>query len=225
MARAGRVARTGTGSQRDDRTRGVLEIVTAILLGLVSVATAIGAYQAGQWGQESGELASTSQQLRDRNLALFLENQNTSRDDGERLFDALALYAEMSFYPERTESLLIEQDVIMAAASKPLADAFPAWRAAGYPSAQAPLLSPEYEAQTFAPTQSYNVASVVAYRASEVLEERSYRMTIVSVVFAIALLLLGVAGVSTRLAVSALLTGGGALAFLIGVAVVTFGIF
>ena len=50
-------------------------------------------------------------------------------------------------------------------------------------------------------------------------------MTIVSVVFAFALLLLGVAGVSTRLAVSALLTGGGALAFLVGVAIVIFGIF
>ncbi|MES1169790.1 MAG: hypothetical protein ABUL47_03780 [Leifsonia sp.] len=213
------------GSQREERTRGVLEIVTAILLGLVSVATAIGAYQAGQWGQESDDLASVSQQLRDRNLALFLESQNTSRDDGERMFDALALYAEYSFYPERTESLMLEQDVIMAAASKPLADSFGAWRDAGYPIDQAPLLSPDYEAQTFAPPQSYNVASVIAYRASEVLEERSYRMTIVSVVFALALLLLGVAGVSTRLDVSALLTGGGALAFLIGVAIVTFGIF
>jgi hypothetical protein len=225
MARPARVAPRSANSQRDDRTRGVLEIVTAILLGLVSVATAIGAYQAGQWGQESSDLAGVSQQLRDRNLALFLESQNTSRDDGERLFDALALYAEMSFYPERAEALLVEQDVIMAAASKPLADAFPGWRAAGYPAAGSPLSSPEYEAQTFAPAQSHNVASVVAYRASEVLEERSYRMTIVSVVFAVALLMLGVAGVSTRLGVSALLTGGGALAFLVGVAIVTFGIF
>lgn len=226
MARRVPFARRGAAStQRDDRTRGVLEIVTAVLLGLVSVATAIGAYQAGQWGQESSDLAGASQQLRDRNLALFLENQNTSRDDGERLFDALALYAEMSFYPERTEALLIEQDIVMGAASKPLADGFGPWREAGYPLDQAPLLSPDYEAQTFAPAQSYNVASVVAYRASEVLEERSYRMTIVSVVFAFALLMLGVAGVSTRLAVSALLTGGGALAFLVGVAIVTFGIF
>lgn len=211
--------------QREDRARGALEIATAILLGLVAVATAVGAYQAGQWGQQSSDLASTSQQLRDRNLALFLEVQNTSRDDGQRMFDALALYAEMSFYPERTDALLLEQDVIMAAASKPLADAFPGWRAAGYPIDGAPLLLPEYEAQTFAPAQSYNVASVVAYRASEVLEERSYRMTIVSVVFALALLLLGVAGVSSRLDVSALLTGGGALAFLAGVAIVVFGIF
>ncbi|MEO7895927.1 MAG: hypothetical protein ABIR65_01390 [Pseudolysinimonas sp.] len=214
-----------TSGPRDDRTRGVLEIVTAILLGLVSVATAIGAYQAGQWGQESSDLASASQQSRDRNLALFLESQNTSRDDGERFFDALALYAEMEFYPERTEALTAEQDVVMAAASAPLADGFAAWREAGYPLDQAPLASPEYEAQTYAATQSYNVASVVAYRASEVLEERSYRMTIVSVVFAIALLLLGVAGVSTRLEVSALLTGGGALAFIVGVAIVAFGIF
>lgn len=220
MARRGDLS-----SQRVDRTRGALEILTAVLLGLVSVATAVGAYQAGQWGQESADLAGASQQLRDRNLALFLENQNTSRDDGERLFDALALYAEMEFYPERTDTLLVEQDVIMGAASKPLADGFAAWRDAGYPLDQAPLLSPEYEAQTFAPTQSYNVASVVAYRASEVLEERSYRMTIVSVVFAFALLMLGVAGVSTRLEVSALLTGGGAIAFLVGVALVIFGIF
>lgn len=225
MARSASIRQNSGSQRRDDRTRGVLEIVTAILLGLVSVATAIGAYQAGQWGQESSDLASVSQQLRDRNLALFLESQNTSRDDGERMFDALALYVEMSFYPERTEALLAEQDVIMAAASKPLADGFAGWRAAGYPIDQAPLILPEYEAQTFAPAQSYNVASVVAFRASEVLEERSYRMTIVSVVFAFALLLLGVAGVSTRLRVSALLTGGGAVAFLVGVAVVTFGIF
>jgi hypothetical protein len=224
MARGGGRA-PAAGPQRDDRTRGVLEIVTAVLLGLVSVATAIGAYQAGQWGQESSDLAGVSQQMRDRNLALFLENQNTSRDDGERIFDAIALHAEMEFYPERREALLVEQDVIMAAASKPLADAFPGWRAAGYPIEQSPLASPEYEAQTFAPTQSYNVGSVVAYRASEVLEERSYRMTIVSVVFALALLMLGVAGVSTRLNVSAMLTGGGALAFLVGVAIVIFGIF
>ena len=91
---------------------------------------------------------------------------------------------------------------------------------------QAPLTSPEYEAQTFAPSRSRTTWSRSSPTvASEVLEERSYRMTIVSVVFAIALLLLGVAGVSSRLRVSALPTGGGALAFLVGVAIVIFGVF
>ena len=220
------MASVGTGTRtREEVTRGVLEVVTAILLGLVSVATAFGAYQAGQWSQQATDLAGASQQARDRNLSLYLETEIISGDDGERLFDALALYAESAFYPERTDALIAEQDVIISAASKPLVDLFPGWRDAGYPPEKMPLTSPDYEALTYAPGQSYNVVSVIADHASNVLEERSHTMTIVSVVFAIALLLLGVAGVSSRLDVSAVMTGGGALAFLAGVAVVIFGIY
>lgn len=210
---------------RDDRTRGVLEVVTAILLGLVSVATAFGAYQAGQWGQQASDLAGISQQARDRNLSLFLETEIITGDDYQRLFDALGLYAEMTFYPERTEKLTAEQDLIISAASQPLVDLFPAWRDAGYPLDQAPLVSPQYEALTYAPGQAYNIVSTLADRSSRALEQRSHTMTIVSVVFAFALLLLGVAGASSRLDVTAIMTGGGALAFLIGVAVVIFGIY
>jgi hypothetical protein len=209
----------------EERARGVLEIVTAILLGLVSVATAFGAYQAGVWGQEASELAGASQQARDRNMSLFLETEIIAGDDYQRFFDALALHAEMTFYPERAEALTAEQDLIISAASQPLVDAWPAWRDAGFPPDKVPLVTPAYEALTFAPGQSYNVVSVIAGRAADALEARSYTMTIVSVVFAFALLMLGVAGVSSRLTVSALMTGGGALAFLIGVGLVIFGIF
>jgi hypothetical protein len=210
---------------RDDRTRGVLEVVTAILLGLVSVATAFGAYQAGQWGQQASDLAGVSQQARDRNLSLFLETEIITGDDYQRLFDALGLYAQMSFYPERTEALTAEQDLIISAASQPLVDLFPAWRDAGYPVDRAPLVSPEYEALTYAPGQAYNIVSTLADKSSRALEQRSHTMTIVSVVFAFALLLLGIAGASSRLDVTAIMTGGGALAFLIGVAIVIFGIY
>jgi hypothetical protein len=210
---------------RDERTRGVLEVITAILLGLVSVATAFGAYQAGQWSQQASDLKGAAQQARDRNLSLFLESEIISGDDGQRMFDALGLYAQMTFYPERTEALTAEQDLIISAASQPLVDLFPAWRDAGYPADNVPLLSPEYQALTFAPAQSYNIVSGVADRSSRALEERSHTMTIVSVVFALALLMLGVAGVSQRLNVSAVMTGVGAAAFLAGVAIVIFGIY
>lgn len=222
---AGRSASGSSGDKRQDRARGVLEIVTSVLLGLVSVATAVGAYQAAQWGQESSDLAGISQQARDRNLTLYLETEIISADDFTRLFDAMALNAEAVFYPERAAELEAEQDVIMAAASPPLAEAFPGWRDAGYPLDSIPIQTPEYDAITYAPGQSCNIVSTVAYRASEALEERSYVMTIASVVFAFALLLLGVAGASSRLAVSAVMTGGGALAFLAGAAVVLFGVF
>lgn len=214
----------GMPTTREDRTRGVLEVVTAILLGLVSVATAIGAYQAGQWGQQSAELASISQQLRDRNLALFLESQNTARDDGQRLFDALGLEAEGVFYPERRDRLQEEQDLVLGAASPALVVAWNEWEERGFTGAH-PLSSPTYEAQNYAPSLSHNVVSLIAWESAEALEDRSFTMTVVSVIFAFALLMLGVAGASSRLAVSALLTGGGALAFLAGVATVVFGIF
>jgi small-conductance mechanosensitive channel len=209
----------------EGRTRGVLEIVTAILLGLVSVATAFGAYQAGQWGQEASAIAGASQQLRDRNLALFLERENIAADDFERLFDAIGLSAEASFYPEREEAALAEQEVVIAAASPALVDAWDEWEACGFCIEDAPVNSPLYEAEMYAAPQSYNLISAVADKSAQHLLQRSYTMTIVSVVFAIALLLLGVAGVSSRLRVSALTTGGGAIAFLVGVAIVIFGVF
>ena len=210
---------------RHERARGALEIITSVLLGLVSVATAFGAYQASQWGERASELGSISQQARDRNLTLFLETEIISGDDFQRVFDAIALNAEAAFYPERAEEVLAAQDVLMAAASPPLAEGFGPWRDAGYPLDAMPLNTPAYEGIMYAPPQSYNIVSTIAYRSAEALEDRSYTMTIVSVVFAVALLLLGVASASDRLSVSAIMTGGGAAAFLAGVAIVIFGIY
>lgn len=210
---------------RSERARGVLEVVTAILLGLVSVATAVGAYQAGVWAQEANELSSASQQLRDRNLSLFLESEIISGDDSQKLFDAIALTAEMTFYPERTEDLLAEQELTLASASPALTAAWGPWVDSGYSAELIPMSTPQYQAMTFAPAQSYNLVSAIAYHASETLTDRSSTMTIVSVVFAFALLLLGISGSAARLDVSAIMTGGGAVAFLAGVAIVIFGIF
>ncbi|CAN5325326.1 hypothetical protein BH11ACT3_BH11ACT3_04060 [soil metagenome] len=209
----------------EERTRSALEITTAILLGLVSVATAVGAYQAGAWAQQASDLASISQQARDRNLALYLEKDAASDDDGERLFDAFALEAEAVFYPERADRLRADEEVLIAAGSAPLVEGWAEWRDDGFPADQIPLLSPAYEAFSQAEPQSYNLISRVSDDSSHLLLERAHAMTVVSVLFAAALLFLGIAGVSARLNVSAVMTGGGALAFLVGVIVVIFGVF
>lgn len=209
----------------EQRTRGVLEVVTAILLGLVSVATAVGAYQAGAWAQQAGELTLVSQQARDRNLALYLERDAISDDDGVRLFDATALYAEWTFYPEREEALRADQELIIAAASPALQAGWQPFVDSGFDASLLPLVTPEYQAFTYAEPQSYNITSAIADRSSDVLVRRSHAMAVVSVVFALALLMLGVAGVSSRLGVSAIMTGGGGVAFLAGVAGVIFGVF
>jgi hypothetical protein len=214
-----------TDPGRDGRTKGALEIVTAILLGLVSVATAIGAYQAGQWSQESSELASASQQARDRNLAVFIERQIITSDDAQRLYDAIGFNAEAVFYPERAEALKAEEMLAISAASPALVEGYQTWVESEYDLDLIPIDTPAYKAFSFAEPQSYNVASVIADKAAKRLSERSYMMTIVSVVFSLALLMLGVAGVSTRLNVSIVMTAGGAIAFLAGVAIVLLGVF
>ncbi|HEV7741070.1 MAG TPA: hypothetical protein VGO65_01495 [Pseudolysinimonas sp.] len=220
------MARARTGRREDpSRTKGALEIVTSILLGLVSVATAVGAYQAGQWGQQSSDLASVSQQARDRNLAIFIERQIITGDDSQRLSDAVGFHAQAIFYPERADELAQEETLAISAASPALVAGYQPWVDSGYDLSLIPVATPEYEAFSQAEPQSYNIASVVADKAARALSERSYLMTIVSVVFAVALLLLGVAGVSTRLNVSAVMTGGGAVAFLVGVAIVILGVF
>jgi hypothetical protein len=222
MARTDKVGRNDAARTR---SRSALEITTSVLLGLVSVATAVGAYQAGGWSQQASDLASVSQQARDRNLALYLENDAISDDDGARLFDAVALYAQGVFYPDRAESLEAEEDLVIAAGSPELVSGWQAFRESGFSPDKLPLSTPAYEAFTQAEPQAYNVISAVADRAANDLASRAYTMKIVAVVFAAALLLLGVAGVSSRINVSAVMTGGGALVFLVGVLIVIFGVF
>ena len=66
----------------DSRLRGFLEIATAILLGLVSVATAFGAYQASEWSQQAGAYAAVAGQLRDESLSTSIASQLAGHDDG-----------------------------------------------------------------------------------------------------------------------------------------------
>ena len=54
------------------RQRVVLEVVTAVLLGLVSVGTTFSAYQATVLNQQAADLDSISQKQRVRNLIKFL---------------------------------------------------------------------------------------------------------------------------------------------------------
>ncbi len=69
--------------------RDLLEIIAAVLLGLVSVMTTFGAYQAASWSGQASELNSVSQQLRDRNLTEFITSQLRFKDDGAKLFEVL----------------------------------------------------------------------------------------------------------------------------------------
>ena len=203
----------------ETRLRSFLEIVTAILLGLVSVATAAGAYQASEWAQQSGSYASIAGQLRDASLSTSIASQLAGQDDGERVFEALSIEFDIMDGATNVEELRERQGVIVDGGSPGLAEEWRRFVESGYAEDSFPATSAEFVASMLAPTYGPNQASAVAFRLSEEVGGKSLLITVASVVFALALLLLGVSGANRSLKVSFGLAVGGAVAFLVGVAI------
>jgi hypothetical protein len=202
----------------------MLEIATAILLGLVSVATAAGAYQASEWSRQSGEYAGVAGQLRDESLATNIASQLASFDDADRLGQALAIQFDIDNGAADVDPLRERQTVLLEAGSPGLATAWDAWVESGYTDEFYPLVSSDYMASGLAPTYAANRASAVAFAASDEIGGRGLLITVASAIFALALLLLGVSGANASLKVSLGLAIGGAGAFLGGVVVSLFAI-
>lgn len=205
--------------------RDLLEIIAAVLLGLVSVMTTFGAYQAASWSGKSSDLLSVSQQMRDRNITEFITSQLTMRDDSAKLFEVLSLGSELSFYPEREAELQREQQVILSSASPELAAAWERWVACDFCEDLVPPSSPDYEIALFASPMSMQLAGYVADEAAREVADRASGITIAAVVFAIALFLLGVAAATASIRIMAALVAGGALAFIVGTALTLFAVF
>jgi len=203
----------------DDRLRSVLEIATAVLLGLVSVGTAAGAYQSSQWSQQAGEYSSIAGQLRDTSLSSFIATELASFDDGERLFDALELEFQIMENPPNVADLVEQRDIILTGATPGLAEQWTIWAAGGYADADFPTTNVGYLETLYAPTYSANQASTVAYEAADSLAARSVQQAVAAAIFALALLLLGVSGANASLKVAFALAVGGAAAFVGGLVI------
>lgn len=196
--------------------RDVLEVVAAVLLGLVSVLTTFGAYQAASWSGQADELAGVSQQLRDRTLTGVITSQLQSRDDGAKLLEVVALDAELSIDPAREAEILREQGVIIASISPELMGPWEAWEACGRCLELVPIAAIEYEVALFGEPMSMQIAGYVADREAAAMTARAGTITVAAVVFAIALFLLGVSATSVPLRVMIVLVIGGGVAFVVG---------
>lgn len=203
----------------DDRLRSALEIATAVLLGLVSVGTAAGAYQSSLWSQQSTEYASIAGELRDLSLSSFITSELVSFDDGERLFDALELEFQIMENPPDAADLVEQRDIILDGATEGLNEQWQVWADGGYADADFPTQSVDYLETLYAPTYSANKASAIAYEAADSLAARSVQQAVAAAIFALALLLLGVSGANASLKVAFGLAVGGAAAFVGGLVI------
>lgn len=192
-----------------------LEVVVSVLLGLVSAATALGAYQAATWATDAGDLHYVSQELRDRNVGDYLTAALAFDDDSAKLAQAIALEAEAGLDPAREPEVRAAQARLLESASPGVADAWAGWVASGFAEDAVPL-GDAYREELFFEPASANRVSAEVYDLAIDLQERSVQLTAAAVVFAIALLLLGVAAAATRHASMLALATGGAVAFAIG---------
>ena len=189
--------------------REVLELVTAILLGLVSVATAFGAYQATVWMREASDLASVSEQLRSRNLTETLTTQLTLQDDSRRVVEAFTLQTDVILDPARAEEVAARQGQLLAAASPALQRAWVPWAESGFGPELIPLADADYGVSLYAVPQSLQYASFVADGMVDRISERADRLAGAAIVFALSLFVLGVGGIlrSFRGALALAITG------------------
>lgn len=204
---------------KESRSRRVLEITTAILLGLVSVATAVGAYQASEWSRQAGAYAAAGQQLRDETFASSIAARVASFDDNELVGEALAIEFEILGGATNVDVLRAQQRIVLEGGTPGLTDEWDAWVASGYADEAFPMSSHAFQAATLAPTYGANRASTVAFALADELGSRSLNVAVAAAIFALALLLLGVSGANRSYRVALALALGGAGAFLIGVVV------
>jgi hypothetical protein len=199
--------------------RGILEVATAILLGLVAVATAAGAYQASEWSRQSGAYANMAGELRDESLATGIASRLSSYDDNVRVTEAINLGWDIEEGGPDVDALIERQQVVLEGGSPGLAVAWERWIEADQAPDAFPLVDPEFLADQLAPTYGANRASAVAFGLSDDIGDRSLQITVASAVFALALLLLGVSGANRSLKVAFSLAVGGAATFVIGVVI------
>jgi hypothetical protein len=180
-----------------------LDVLTAVLLGVVSLTTALGAWQATIWDRQADAYGASSSDARDVSIASGVAWQYNSRLDAAAVLNA--------------RKYAVLEDESLAAAADPrdsayynvmvgnylgrviadgLPEAFADWRADGFPVTENPTADPVYLANLRGDSDSYAIVSSVAGGFKDVLQGKAAIFAQAALIDALALFLLGVAGIN-----------------------------
>jgi len=204
----------GTRSRNQPRLGRLLsnvELVTAILLGVVSVTTAYASFQASLYDGETAKQFSAGQNSQTEAESLYLEaNQQYIRD--VQLWDRMTeLQIEIDNVPEQAEASQLKYDTLLfTSVSETLNEAI-VW-SAGQNAADAstftsPFESEDYQNALYGAWAEEDGKSVAAFKAGDVADKNGDALTLTTVMMAISLFLLGVAAVARQLRVQLILIG------------------
>ncbi|CAN5325422.1 hypothetical protein BH11ACT3_BH11ACT3_04070 [soil metagenome] len=176
--------------------------MTAILLGLVSFTTALGAWQAATWSADADEYALNSDDARDASIIRGVAWQADNRRDNGSILEArkYALLEDQAIAAQNAQDAafynVLVGNELGRIVTEGLPQAFTTWRADGFPTDESPITDPIYLANLRGDTDAYVIASQIAGDAKDALEEKARIFAQAALIDALALFLFGVAGIN-----------------------------
>ena len=188
-----------------------IELLTAILLGVVSVTTAYASFQASLYDGETAKQFSAGQSAQTEAESLYLEaNQQYIRD--VQLWDRMTeLQIEIDNIPEQAAASQLKYDTLLFTSVSENLNAAILWSAdqnAADPAAfVSPFDSEQYQNALYGAWATEDDKSEAAFKAGDRADKHGDALTLTTVLMAISLFLLGVAAVARQLRVQLILIG------------------
>ena len=203
--------------ERERSSRGV-EIVTAVMLGLASVVTALGAWQAAQWNRVADEFASDASDARDVSVSQSVSSDYALRVDQEASAQALAYFqlAQAATTDEERLFYQFSQTSALARTTPGFAETWLAWSENGFDPTTNPLQDSDYLVARDGTGDSYSQAAAVLSDASKTMKAKSGVLAQAALIYALALFLLGISGVNRLRAVRGAIVALGVAVFIGG---------
>ncbi len=207
----------------DDRG---IRIATAILLGLVSLVTALGVLQSAVWSGRAGSLAGDAADARDQAIAIEAPTTLQQRTDLRAMLEArrlAGLQAEALADGDQLRALELESEILFTVSGisdlpdEPYTE-FSVWRDGGFADDENPIGTPAYLVSLRGDADALTATS---RRLGEYADELQSRVAVfgqASLVHALALFLLGIAGINRLRAARVVTLVAGAAVFAFGVA-------
>lgn len=204
-----------------ERTSRRLDVATAVMLGLVSVVTALGAFQAAAWETRAQEFERDSGDARDVSVNQAVLADAYTRADLEAATTAAVLWQQREATDDLFERVGLENRIraVLVATTPGFSESWVRWQEGGFDPLARPTDDPDYQVIRDGRHQSYAVAGDELERLSNELEDRAGVLAQASLIQALALFLFGIAGVNKVLFVRIGMIGLGGVAFLAGILV------
>lgn len=172
------------------------------MLGLVSVVTALGAWQAAVWNDQAGDLAAQAADARDVSINQAVYTEYSMRADRAAVAEARELLTLRDGTDDELLALYYDVQILgkfsVGRSTSGLSEAWDRWVAAELAPELDPLRDPVYLAERQKVPDSYAQVSDDLIAAAGTLAARSGILSQAALIQAVSLFLLGISGI-TRL--------------------------